>query len=148
MRGTMMNLRLRLVASLLLFSTARLFACRPDGSTLFARRSVHTEAFTMRADDLAVLLIRRNAEPFKGCWALPGGFVNENESLDRAAVRELHEETGLTVSTSKLEQLGAFGSLDGRIARRAGARRWHPARRRVRSQRIRRRRRGTRSCWR
>lgn len=66
-------------------------------------------AFTMRADDLAVLLIRRKDEPFKGCWALPGGFVNENESLDRAAARELHEETGLTVSTSKLEQLGAFG---------------------------------------
>jgi 8-oxo-dGTP diphosphatase len=66
-------------------------------------------AFTLRADDLAVLLVRRKDEPFKGCWALPGGFVNENESLDRAAARELHEETGLTVSPSKLEQLGAFG---------------------------------------
>jgi 8-oxo-dGTP diphosphatase len=66
-------------------------------------------AFTMRADDLAVLLIRRKSEPFKGCWALPGGFVNENESLERAAARELHEETGLTVSPSRLEQLGAFG---------------------------------------
>ena len=66
-------------------------------------------AFTMRADDLAVLLIRRKDEPFKGCWALPGGFVNENESLDRAAARELQEETGLTVNPSRLEQLGAFG---------------------------------------
>ena len=66
-------------------------------------------AFTLRADDLAVLLIRRKDEPFKRCWALPGGFVNENESLDRAAARELQEETGLIVSTSKLEQLGAFG---------------------------------------
>lgn len=64
-------------------------------------------AFTMRADDLAVLLIRRKDEPFKGCWALPGGFVNENESLERAAARELHEETGLT--GMRLEQLGAFG---------------------------------------
>jgi 8-oxo-dGTP diphosphatase len=63
----------------------------------------------MRADDLAVLLIRRRAEPFKGCWALPGGFVNENEALDRAAARELHEETGLVVNPAKLEQLGAFG---------------------------------------
>jgi glutathione S-transferase len=66
-------------------------------------------AFTMRADDLAVLLIKRKADPFKGCWALPGGFVNENEPLDRAAARELHEETGLIVHPSKLEQLGAFG---------------------------------------
>lgn len=66
-------------------------------------------AFTMRADDLAVLLIKRKADPFKGAWALPGGFVNENESLERAAARELHEETGLVVSSSKLEQLGAFG---------------------------------------
>ena len=66
-------------------------------------------AFTLRADDLAVLLIRRKDEPFKACWALPGGFVNENESLERAAARELHEETGLSVSASKLEQLGAFG---------------------------------------
>jgi 8-oxo-dGTP diphosphatase len=66
-------------------------------------------AFTMRADDLAVLLIKRKDEPFKGCWALPGGFVNENESLERAAARELYEETGLSVSASRLEQLGAFG---------------------------------------
>ncbi|MBX3186163.1 MAG: NUDIX hydrolase [Labilithrix sp.] len=64
-------------------------------------------AFTMRGDDLAVLLIRRKEEPFRGCWALPGGFVNENESLERAAARELYEETGL--SGVRLEQLGAFG---------------------------------------
>lgn len=63
--------------------------------------------FTMRADDLAVLLIQRKDEPFKGRWALPGGFVNENESLERAAARELAEETGLT--GARLEQLGAFG---------------------------------------
>ena len=64
-------------------------------------------AFTLRGDDLAVLLIRRKEDPFRGCWALPGGFVNENESLERAAARELYEETGL--SGVKLEQLGAFG---------------------------------------
>jgi 8-oxo-dGTP diphosphatase len=63
--------------------------------------------FTMRADDLAVLLIQRKDDPFRGQWALPGGFVNENESLDRAAARELAEETGLT--GARLEQLGAFG---------------------------------------
>lgn len=63
--------------------------------------------FTMRGDDLAVLLVQRKNEPFKGHWALPGGFVNENEPLVRAAARELAEETG--VSTTRLEEIGAFG---------------------------------------
>lgn len=77
----------------------------------YPRPSVTCDAviFTMRADDLVLLLIQRKEEPFKGRWALPGGFVNENESLDRAAARELHEETGLALSASRLEQLGAFG---------------------------------------
>lgn len=64
--------------------------------------------FTLRGEDLAVLLIQRASDPFKGHWALPGGFVNENESLQRAAARELHEETGLT-SSARLIQIGAFG---------------------------------------
>jgi len=61
----------------------------------------------MHHDDLAVLLIRRKTDPFRGEWALPGGFVNENEALERAAARELHEETG--VSGVRLEQFAAFG---------------------------------------
>ncbi len=75
----------------------------------FPRPSVACDvvAFTLRADDLAVLLIRRKNEPFQGEWALPGGFVNDNETLERAAARELYEETGL--SGVRLEQLGAFG---------------------------------------
>lgn len=64
-------------------------------------------AFTMRGNDLRVLLIQRKDAPFKGLWALPGGFVNENEPLERAAARELNEETGM--SGVRLEQLGAFG---------------------------------------
>jgi 8-oxo-dGTP diphosphatase len=63
--------------------------------------------FTMRGDDLAVLLIQRKGPPFRGKWALPGGFLNKNESLDRAAARELTEETGIT--GARLVQLGAYG---------------------------------------
>ncbi|MFD2602832.1 NUDIX domain-containing protein [Flavobacterium suzhouense] len=54
-----------------------------------------------------LLLIKRKNEPFKGKWALPGGFVDEGEDLAVAAKRELLEETGLVVGS--LEQLGAFG---------------------------------------
>lgn len=56
---------------------------------------------------LQVLLIERGHPPFAGCWALPGGFVDSDEPLERAARRELDEETGLEVGP--LEQLGAYG---------------------------------------
>ncbi len=58
-------------------------------------------------DDLQVLLVQRRGEPFAGQWALPGGFVEEDESVDTAAARELREETG--VSEVYLEQLYTFG---------------------------------------
>lgn len=54
-----------------------------------------------------VLLIRRGHEPFAGMWAIPGGFVDMDESLEAAAKRELKEEAGVTVK--ELEQLAAFG---------------------------------------
>jgi 8-oxo-dGTP diphosphatase len=54
-----------------------------------------------------VLLIRRLKPPFAGYWALPGGFVDENERLIDAALRELQEETGL--AQVELEQLHTFG---------------------------------------
>jgi 8-oxo-dGTP diphosphatase len=60
--------------------------------------------------DLKVLLIERGLEPFKGRWALPGGFVRVEETIDDAARRELHEETGL--ENVFLEQLYTFGDLD------------------------------------
>ena len=59
---------------------------------------------------LKVLLIRRGVEPFKGKWALPGGFVRVDEELDVAARRELEEETGLR--EVYLEQLYTFGAVD------------------------------------
>lgn len=54
-----------------------------------------------------ILLIERKNDPFKGMWALPGGFVDENEDLVDAAHRELKEETSIEVET--LIQVGAFG---------------------------------------
>lgn len=57
-----------------------------------------------------VLLIERGNAPFKGCWALPGGFVEMDEDLDAAAARELQEETHL--EGIELHQLYAFGAPD------------------------------------
>lgn len=54
-----------------------------------------------------ILLIQRKNDPFKGMWALPGGFVDEDEDLETAAHRELMEET--SVKVSKLIQVGAYG---------------------------------------
>ena len=59
-------------------------------------------------DDVEVLLIRRGRNPFRGRWALPGGFVDEDEPLEHAARRELEEETGIR-TTVTLKQIGAFG---------------------------------------
>lgn len=55
-----------------------------------------------------VLLIERKNSPFQGQWAIPGGFVDENEDLAQAAARELKEETGLT--NIDLQQLHTFGA--------------------------------------
>lgn len=63
--------------------------------------------FTIRHGRLQLLLIRRGGEPFKGQWALPGGFLDIEEDLEDGALRELEEETG--VSGVYLEQLRTYG---------------------------------------
>jgi 8-oxo-dGTP diphosphatase len=68
---------------------------------------------TVTNDQLAVLLIQRGIEPFKGRWALPGGFVRQGEDLQAAALRELTEETGIKASkVGHIEQLASFGQVD------------------------------------
>jgi 8-oxo-dGTP diphosphatase len=69
--------------------------------------SVDIAVFSTRSEGLHILLVQRGREPFKDSWALPGGFVDMDESLENTARRELAEETGLEIS--KIEQLGAYG---------------------------------------
>ena len=74
--------------------------------------AVTADAVTFSIGDgiLKTLLIRRGQEPFKGSWAIPGGFIQMDETLWRAAERELIEETGLRADY--LEQVRAFGDPD------------------------------------
>lgn len=60
--------------------------------------------------DAKVLLIQRGDEPYKGCWAFPGGFMNMDETTEQCAIRELEEETGLKVN--EIHQVGAYSKVD------------------------------------
>ncbi len=70
--------------------------------------------FSGKGDALQILLVRRKYEPYKGMWAIPGGFVEDDEELEAAAIRELQEETGLVVPA--MTQLHTFGKV-GRDSR-------------------------------
>jgi 8-oxo-dGTP diphosphatase len=72
--------------------------------------TVDVVIFSLRNEDLQVLLIERGHPPFEGMWAIPGGFVGIDESLETAALREMEEETG--VHDVYLEQLYTFGDPD------------------------------------
>lgn len=74
------------------------------------RVTVDAVVFTALHDDLKVLLIKRKNPPFKGMYALPGGFMENNESPEDAVKRELTEETN--VKNVFLQQLGAYGDVD------------------------------------
>ncbi len=65
---------------------------------------------TIRDDALSALVVQRAEEPFAGRWALPGGFVDSDEDLLEAAVRELREETAVATGDVRLEQLASFGA--------------------------------------
>ena len=62
-----------------------------------------------REEQPKVLLIQRGIDPYKGCWAFPGGLMNMDETTEQCAIRELEEETGLRVSN--VHQIGAYPRL-------------------------------------
>ena len=77
----------------------------------YPRPAVTADCIVMtREDDPKVLLIERGHEPFKGCWAFPGGFMNMDETTEQCAIRELEEETGLKVN--EIKQIGAYSKVD------------------------------------
>lgn len=77
----------------------------------YPRPSVTADCVVITKEDTPqVLLIQRGFEPFKGCWALPGGFMNMDETTEQCAIRELEEETGLKISD--VRQIGAFSKID------------------------------------
>jgi 8-oxo-dGTP diphosphatase len=76
--------------------------------TTTAHLTVDMVLLTVYNDALHVLLIKRGWPPFEGAWALPGGYVDEGETFDAAARRELQEETNL-VAPPHLERVDVYG---------------------------------------
>ena len=78
----------------------------------YPRPAVTTDCVVFRFDgsQLKTLLIERGNEPYKGCWAFPGGFLNMDENAEQCALRELEEETGLKLD--HVEEFGTFSEVD------------------------------------
>ena len=77
----------------------------------YPRPAVTADCVVMTKEAVSqVLLIERGADPYKGCWAFPGGFMNMDETTEQCAIRELEEETGLKVFD--LHQIGAYSKVD------------------------------------
>ncbi len=82
-----------------------------DYTYKYPRSAVTADCVVITNEHLPkVLLIQRGADPFKGAWAFPGGFMNMDETTEQCAIRELEEETGLKVST--VHQIGAYSKVD------------------------------------
>ena len=94
---------------LLVKMTIKLRSMSP-GLRLTAAVTVDLVVLTVRQEGLSVLAVKRGVPPYKGRWALPGGFVGDGEDLVQAAARELEEETGLRAGRAHLEQLATYGT--------------------------------------
>lgn len=71
--------------------------------------TVDLAVFTLRDDEIQVLMVRRAKDPFAGYWAIPGGFLDIDEPIPDAALRELREETGLS-RVEQMADIGVFGA--------------------------------------
>ncbi|MGX7014086.1 NUDIX domain-containing protein [Vagococcus silagei] len=68
--------------------------------------------YNREEDDLKVLLIKRNTHPYQYSWALPGGFVNQQEATSECCIRQTYAETGVSITRSNIEQLHTFSRPD------------------------------------
>ena len=84
----------------------------PTYTYKYPRPAVTTDCvvFRFEGNKLKTLLIERGNEPYKGCWAFPGGFLNMDEDAEHGALRELEEETGLKLE--HIEEFGTFSTVD------------------------------------
>lgn len=86
----------------------------PDSNGMYSYRyprpAVTADTLVFSADRKEILLIRRKNDPYKGCWAFPGGFLDINETLEQCARRELMEETSLTAG--EMHEVGSFSKVD------------------------------------
>jgi len=76
----------------------------------YPRPAVSADVVVLDRESDSILLIQRKKDPFAGSWALPGGFMDMDESADVAAIRELKEETELVIDCVK--QIGAYSTVD------------------------------------
>ena len=77
----------------------------------YPRPAVTADCVVMTTEsEPRVLLIQRGGDPYKGHWAIPGGFLNMDETTEQCAIRELEEETGLKID--QVHQIGAYSKVD------------------------------------
>ena len=77
----------------------------------YPRPAVTADCVVMTTEsEPRVLLIQRGCDPYKGHWAIPGGFLNMDETTEQCAIRELEEETGLKID--QVHQIGAYSKVD------------------------------------